>query len=45
MQASKDTFGDTEMSMVIAPGEVCEKIFGEIDFQNECLKFYLQALV
>ncbi len=34
MQACKDTFGDTEMSMVIAPGEVCEKFFGEIDTQN-----------
>ena len=34
MQACKDTFGDTEMSMVIAPGEVCEKFFGEIDIRN-----------
>ena len=34
MQACKDTFGDTEMSMVIAPGEVCEKFFGEIDIEN-----------
>ena len=34
MQACKDTFGDTDMSMVIAPGEVCEKFFGEIDIQN-----------
>ncbi len=34
MQACKDTFGDTEMSMVIAPGEVCEKFFGEIETQN-----------
>ncbi len=34
MQACKDTFGDTEMSMVIAPGEVCEKFFGEIDIQD-----------
>ena len=34
MQACKDTFGDTEMSMVIAPGEVCDKFFGEIDIQN-----------
>ena len=33
MQACKDTFGDTEMSMVIAPGEVWEN-FGEIDIQN-----------
>ena len=31
MQACKDTFGDTEMSMVIVPGEVCEKFFGEIE--------------
>ena len=29
MQACRDTFGDTEMSMVISPGEVCEKFFGE----------------
>lgn len=29
MQACKDTFGDTDMSMVIAPGEVCGKFFGE----------------
>ena len=34
MQACRDTFGDTEMSMVIAPGQVCEKFFGEIDIQN-----------
>ncbi len=34
MQACKDTFGDTDMSMVIAPGQVCEKFFGEIDIQN-----------
>ena len=36
MQACKDTFGDTEMSMVIAPGKVCEKFFGDIDidYQN-----------
>ena len=31
MQACKDTFGDTDMSMVIAPGEVCEKFFGELN--------------
>ena len=31
MQACRDTFGDTEMSMVIAPGRVCEKFFGDID--------------
>ena len=30
MQACRDTFGDTEMSMVIAPGKVCEKFFGDI---------------
>ena len=29
MQACKDTFGDTDMSMVIAQGEVCGKFFGE----------------
>ena len=34
MQACKDTFGDTEMSMVIAPGQVCEKFFGEIEIKN-----------
>ena len=34
MQACRDTFGDTEMSMVIAPGQVCEKFFGEIEIQN-----------
>ena len=31
MQACRDTFGDTEMSMVIVPGQVCKKFFGEID--------------
>ena len=30
MQACKETFGDTEMSMVIVPGKVCQKFFGEI---------------
>ena len=30
MQACKDTFGDTDMAMVIAPGKVCEKFFGDI---------------
>ena len=34
MQACRDTFGDTEMSMVIAPGQVCEKFFGEIETNN-----------
>jgi len=31
MQACRDTFGDTDMSMVIVPGKVCEKFFGEVD--------------
>ena len=31
MQACRDTFGDTEMSMVIVPGQVCEKFFGQIE--------------
>ena len=31
MQACRDTFGDTDMAMVIAPGQVCEKFFGEIE--------------
>ena len=30
MQACRDTFGETEMSMVIAPGKVCEKFFGDV---------------
>jgi len=34
MQACKETFGDTEMSMVIVPGQVCEKFFGEIELEN-----------
>ncbi len=34
MQACRDTFCDTEMSMVIAPGQVCEKFFGEIEIEN-----------
>ena len=34
MQACKETFGDTEMSMVIVPGEVCEKFFGAIELNN-----------
>ena len=29
MQACRDTFGDTDMAMVIAPGKFCEKFFGE----------------
>ena len=35
MQACKDTFGDTNMSMVIAPGKVCEKFFGEIEINSQ----------
>ena len=34
MQACRDTFGDTEMSMVIAPGQVCKKFFGEIEAKD-----------
>ena len=34
MQACKETFGDTDMSMVIVPGQVCEKFFGEIESAN-----------
>ena len=34
MQACKDTFGDTDMSMVIAPGEVCNKFFGDAGTNN-----------
>jgi membrane protease subunit HflC len=34
MQACKETFGDTNMSMVIVPGQVCEKFFGEINYNN-----------
>ena len=34
MQACKETFGDTEMSMVIVPGQVCEKFFGDLEFEN-----------
>ena len=30
MQACRDTFGDTDMAMVIAPGKFCEKFFGEM---------------
>jgi len=29
MQACRDTFGDTDMAMVIAPGNFCEKFFGD----------------
>ena len=31
MQACRDTFGNTDMSMVIVPGQVCEKFFGETE--------------
>jgi len=34
MQACRETFGDTEMSMVLVPGKVCEKFFGDIQFDN-----------
>ena len=34
MQACRETFGDTEMSMVIVPGQVCKKFFGEIESEN-----------
>ena len=34
MQACKETFGDSEISMVIVPGQVCEKFFGEIESVN-----------
>ena len=30
MQACKETFGDTEMSMVIVPGQVCQKVLWRI---------------
>ena len=29
LQACKDTFGNTNMTMVIAPGKICDKFFGE----------------
>ena len=34
MQACKETFGNTEMSMVIVPGDVCKKFFGDNEFKN-----------
>ena len=34
MQACRDTFGDTDMVMVIVPGKVCEKFFGDIESIN-----------
>ena len=30
MQACRDTFGETDMAMVIAPGKFCEKFFGDM---------------
>lgn len=30
MQACRDTFGNTDMAMVIAPGKFCEKFFGDM---------------
>ena len=29
LQACRDTFGNTDMTMVIAPGQICDKFFGE----------------
>ena len=34
MQACRDTFGNTDMAMVIVPGKVCEKFFGDIESTN-----------
>ena len=34
MQACKETFGNSDISMVIVPGQVCEKFFGEIESEN-----------
>jgi len=31
MQACRDTFGNTDMAMVIAPGKFCEKFFGDMN--------------
>ena len=31
MQACRDTFGNTDMTMVIVPGKVCEKFFGDFE--------------
>ena len=30
LQACMDAFGETDMTMVIAPGQICEKFFGEL---------------
>ena len=34
LQACKDTFGNTNMTMVIAPGQICDKFFGDIQSNN-----------
>ena len=34
MQACRDTFGNTDMAMIIVPGKVCDKFFGDFDSIN-----------
>ena len=34
LQACRDTFGNTNMTMVIAPGQICDKFFGDINLDN-----------
>jgi len=34
LQACRDTFGNTNMTMVIAPGQICDKFFGDIKLDN-----------
>ena len=34
LQACRDTFGNTDMTMVIAPGQICDKFFGDIKLDN-----------
>ena len=34
LQACRDTFGNTNMTMVIAPGQICDKFFGDIKQDN-----------
>ena len=34
LQACRDTFGNTDMTMVIAPGQICDKFFGDIKQDN-----------
>ena len=34
MQACRDTFGNTDMAMIIVPGKVCDKFFGDFDSVN-----------